>query len=80
MGALLVRNLDDAVVAALKARAQAHGRSVEAEHRAILEGVLRPTPDWKERAAQARAATAGLNLSDSTEIVRAYRDRHGVVE
>lgn len=42
MATLLVRNLDDTVVARLKARARAHGRSAEAEHRLILEQALRP--------------------------------------
>ncbi len=36
MSQLLVRNLDPAVVAALRRRAAAHGRSAEAEHREIL--------------------------------------------
>jgi plasmid stability protein len=33
---LLVRNIDDALIRALKARAGANGRSAEAEHRQIL--------------------------------------------
>jgi plasmid stability protein len=41
MAQLIVRNLDEAVVEALKARAAAHGRSAEAEHRAILYAALR---------------------------------------
>ena len=46
MAQLVVRNLDDAIVAALKARASAHGRSAEAEHRAILqEALLGPAAD-----------------------------------
>ena len=36
MADLLVRGIDQAVVRALKERAEAHGRSVEAEHREIL--------------------------------------------
>lgn len=40
MAQLIVRNLDDEVVDALKARAAAHGRSAEAEHRAILYAAL----------------------------------------
>lgn len=40
MAQLIVRNLDDEVVEALKARAAAHGRSAEAEHRAILYAAL----------------------------------------
>lgn len=40
MAQLIVRNLEDDVVAALKARATAHGRSAEAEHREILRTAL----------------------------------------
>jgi antitoxin FitA len=35
-GNLLVRNLDDNLIARLKRRAARHGRSTEAEHREIL--------------------------------------------
>lgn len=42
MATLLVRKLDDNLVDRLKRRAASHGRSVEAEHRAILEEALRP--------------------------------------
>lgn len=37
---LLVRSVDEAIVAALKERAGAHGRSAEAEHRLILAAAL----------------------------------------
>ena len=40
MAQLIVRNLDEDLVEALKARAAAHGRSAEAEHRAILYEAL----------------------------------------
>lgn len=40
MGQLIVRNLDDDLVSALKRRAARHGRSAEAEHRAILREAL----------------------------------------
>jgi plasmid stability protein len=40
MANLLVRGIDDALVAALKARAARHKRSAEAEHRAILAAAL----------------------------------------
>jgi plasmid stability protein len=40
MADLLVRGVDEALVRALKARAGAHGRSAEAEHRAILAAAL----------------------------------------
>ena len=40
MPSLVVRNLDETIIKALKARAAAHHRSTEAEHRAILSEVL----------------------------------------
>lgn len=40
MANLVVRNIDDGVVKALKARAGLAGTSAEAEHRKILESVL----------------------------------------
>jgi plasmid stability protein len=39
---LLVRKLEPELVERLKRRALAHGRSVEAEHRAILRAALEP--------------------------------------
>lgn len=41
MANLIVRNLDDTIVNALKQRAARHGLSAEAEHRRILEEALR---------------------------------------
>jgi len=40
MGQLLVRQLEQSIIDALKSRAAEHGRSAEAEHRAILEQAL----------------------------------------
>lgn len=40
MANLLVRGVDDTLVQVLKERAVAHGRSAEAEHRAILTQAL----------------------------------------
>ncbi len=40
MANLIVRNIDDEIVKALKRRASRHGVSAEAEHRKILERVL----------------------------------------
>ena len=40
MASLVVRNLDQCIVDALKQRAVRHGRSAEAEHRALLETLL----------------------------------------
>ncbi len=44
MAVLTVRNLPDEVHRALRLRAMQHGRSTEAEVRAILESVVKP-PD-----------------------------------
>jgi antitoxin FitA len=38
---LIVRNVDDGIVRALKRRASRHGRSAESEHREILRDALR---------------------------------------
>lgn len=40
MSQLIVRNVSEATVRALKQRAARHGRSAEAEHREILRAVL----------------------------------------
>jgi plasmid stability protein len=42
MRQLLVRGVEDGVVAALRARAARNGRSVEAEHRELLREALLP--------------------------------------
>ena len=44
MSSLIVRNVDESVVQALKERAARHGRSAEAEHRALLAEVLHKPP------------------------------------
>lgn len=51
MNQLIVRQLDPAVVRALRSRAARHGRSAEAEHRDILRQVLlgaRPSRSLKD--------------------------------
>lgn len=44
MAQLIVRNLEEEVVKALKMRAARRGRSAEEEHREILRRALRPLP------------------------------------
>lgn len=78
-----MRNLDDAVVAALKARAVRHGRSAEAEHRLILQEVLlgdEAPSEWFAAAARLRTRLGRVTEGgpDSTALIRADRDRdHG---
>ena len=76
MGQLTVRNLDDAVVAALKARAARHGRSAEAEHREILRQALAAEvdPSFADLAAQMRALTRGRAHTPAEVLQREGRD------
>ena len=80
MGQLIVRNLEDDILAALKAQAAAHGRSAEAEHRAILREVLSPpeerSEDWFERARVLRSRLSVAEGPDTTDLIRADRDRN----
>ncbi len=50
MSEVLVRNLDEAVVEQLKARARGSGRSLQAELKLILEQAARPAPPQPPRA------------------------------
>jgi len=77
MAQLLVRDISEETVAALKKRAKEHGRSAEAEHRAILEEALqrRKMDFWKE-ADRIRGSLeeSGRTFSDSTKLIRQDRD------
>lgn len=79
MGQLVVRNLEDDVVDALKARAAEHGRSAEAEHRELLRhALLQPREthdDWFERARALRDRLGRSEGMSTTDILRADRDR-----
>lgn len=76
MPQVLVRDIEPAVVERLKERAQKNGRSLEAELRAILRcasGV-----DMAAALAELKriqADFAGRTFSDSTELLRADRER-----
>jgi len=77
MAQLVVRNLDEELVAKLKLRAAEHGRSTEAEHREILRDVLNQEPrrrSFRELAARVRAMTAGRQHTPSEILLREGRD------
>ena len=75
MPQLLVRNVPEETVAALKRRASANGRSVEAEHRALLEEALpSDVTAWLERARELRLLTAGRKFTPSEVLIRESRD------
>jgi len=65
MANLVVRNLDQRIVDALKQRAARHGRSAEAEHRAILEEVLLGAP--KKSFAEALASMPNVGQDEDFE-------------
>jgi plasmid stability protein len=76
MGQVIVRNLDDETIRALKARAAMHGNSLEQELRGILAQAAKPGP--KERLALAdeiRAMTPRKRQSNSTALIREDRER-----
>lgn len=74
MGSLIVRGVEDDVIARLKQQAAAHGRSTEAEHREILRRSLFGEADFEDLAKQMRALTAGRQHTPSEELLRAMRD------
>lgn len=76
MGQVIVRRLDDAVIASLKARAKRHGHSLERELREILTRAAKRTP--AERLAlidRVRAKTAPGPHPLAEELIREDRDR-----
>jgi plasmid stability protein len=77
MANLVVRNLDQRIVDALKQRAARHGRSAEAEHRAILEEVLVLTPK-KKSFAEALAAMPNVGQDKDFERIESESDEDDV--
>jgi plasmid stability protein len=75
MSQLIVRNLDERVVSALKARAASRGRSAEAEHRNLLERALLGDPPAQDFKAYLRQMPdePGLRLTRSRERGRRVR-------
>ncbi len=76
MAQVLVRNLDEQVVAVLRRKAELHGHSLEQELRITLAAAARLSP--AERVALARRVRgltpANVPQTDSTELVRQDRD------
>lgn len=76
MSQILVRNLDDAAVERLKSRARAHGRSLQAEAKNILEQSARiDVAEARKLVDCIRRSFEGRKFVDSTELVREDRDR-----
>jgi plasmid stability protein len=79
MGQVIVRNLDDGVVEALKARAARQARSLEAELRVILERAASERVvdvlEARARAERLRHGLEGRPHSDSAALIREDRER-----
>ena len=83
MAQILVRDLDEALIARLNERAERNGRSLESEIKAILEEIF----ETEEPRATREEALAivdkwqnywkerGKTFSDSTELIRKDRDQ-----
>ena len=77
MAQVLVRQLDNKVVARLKKRAKEHGRSLQSEVKTILEEAV---PDYEQAwkridALRSRLKRSGRTFSDSTELIREDREQ-----
>ena len=71
MAQLMVRNLTDDVVKALKQRAAKHNRSAEQEHREILQAALR----GPRRRSLAEVLAAIPDVGEDQDFVREQSDR-----
>ena len=76
MGQVIVRNLDDHIIAALKTKAEMRGHSLEQELRGILAEAARPKiEDRRSLVDHIRAMTPSTPQTDSTVLLREDRDR-----
>ena len=75
LGQLLIRNVDDADIAELKAQAEHDDMSLEQKLRTIVaEAARRTEARFEELSRRSLEMTQGSSL-DSTAIIRADRDR-----
>jgi antitoxin FitA len=76
MAQVIIRNLDETVVAHLKRRASRRGRSLEQELRDILASAARADREaFREGARVFKDTLRGRDHSDSTDLIRDDRDR-----
>jgi antitoxin FitA len=75
MANLLVRNLDEDVLRALKAAAKAHGRSLQAEiHEVLRNASVRRLAETRRLSARWLRRLRDSTQSDSTALIREDRD------
>ena len=77
MAQILIRDLDDDVVATLKARAKANHRSLQGEVKALLVEKARAKSmnQIREELRRFRAGFGKRRFSDSARLIRADRER-----
>ena len=76
MADMLIRDLDNKTLAALKARARRNGRSLQAELLELLQATAATErKDWLRLVDEIRAKTAGRKHSDSAELIAEDRGR-----
>lgn len=78
MGQVLIRNLDDEVIAAYREAAERNARSLEAELRDALK-LMRPRTlteiaEMRSRAARIRAMTPPVPQTPAVQLIREDRD------
>jgi plasmid stability protein len=75
MANILIRDLDDEVLARLKATAKTHGRSLQAEIHEVLQAAsIRSLAETRRLSAQWLKRLKGFSRSDSTRLIREDRD------
>lgn len=78
MATVTIRDLDEKIVAKLKVRAKANNRSLEAELRELLSGIVKEQERRQRFLAKAdriAAMTPNVRQTDSVELLREDRRR-----
>ena len=75
MAQVIIRNLEDDVVASLKAKAELHGKSLEQELRDVLREAAKPTTSEKLAIIdRIRGMAPQVPQTDSVELLRQSRE------
>lgn len=74
MGQILIRNLDDAVLAKIKSRAKANKRSAEAEVRNILSTTVAPPAKQRTLVSLIGASHPGRTQAEIDDYVKSLRE------
>ncbi|HYE93710.1 MAG TPA: hypothetical protein VEA38_21945 [Terriglobales bacterium] len=76
MAQVVIRNIDDGVIARLRARAQRKGVPLERELRDVLAAAVRTDrPEFRERLAAFRRTLDGRRHTDAVKLLRRDRRR-----